>query len=147
MSAITAARADGLSIGKLSQLTAVNIETIRYYERIGLVPKPPRSGSGYRRYGVTDVGRLNFIRRVRDLGFSLEEVRRLLGLADQKSRSCRRVHEIAVGHLAEVRAKMADLSRMEKVLADMVKTCARGTMPECPLLATLATNQGPEEDG
>jgi MerR family mercuric resistance operon transcriptional regulator len=125
-------------IGILSQQSAVNIETIRYYERIGLVPKPPRSGSGYRRYGAADVERLNFIRRVRYLGFSLEEVRRLLELADQKSRSCRRVHEIAVGHLAEVRAKMADLSRMEKVLAGIVKECAQGTMPECPLLATLA---------
>ena len=134
-------------IGVLSLRAAVNIETIRYYERIGLVPKPPRSGSGYRRYGVTDVERLNFIRRVRDLGFPLEEVRRLLGLADQKSRSCRRVYQIAVGHLAEVRAKMADLGRMEKVLADMVKTCAQGTMPECPLLATLTASPGPEEDG
>ena len=131
---------DTFQIGVLSQRSAVNIETIRYYERIGLVPKPPRSGGGYRRYGVPDVERLTFIRRVRDLGFSLEEVRRLLGLADRKSSSCRRVHEIAAGHLAEVHAKIADLSRMEKVLADMVKTCARGTMPECPLLATLAAS-------
>lgn len=138
---------DTFQIGVLSQRSAVNIETIRYYERIGLVPKPPRSGSGYRRYRVTDVERLNFIRRVRDLGFSLEEVRRLLGLADQKSRSCRRVHEISVEHLVEVRAKIAGLGRIEKVLADMVKTCAQGTMPECPLLATLAANAGAEEDG
>jgi MerR family mercuric resistance operon transcriptional regulator len=128
---------EAFQIGVLSQRSAVNIETIRYYERIGLVPKPPRSGGGYRCYRAADVERLNFIRRVRDLGFSLEEVRRLLQLADQKSRSCRRVHEIAVGHLAEVRAKMADLKRMEKVLGNIVRECAEGTMPECPLLATL----------
>lgn len=132
-------------IGILSDRSDVNIETIRYYERIGLLPRPRRSESGYRRYETADVDRLAFIRRVRDLGFSLDEVRRLLGLADQKSRSCRRVHEIAAGHLAEVRAKIADLSRMEKVLAVMVKSCDRGTMPECPLLKTLAVSD-PEKD-
>lgn len=133
-------------IGVLSQRSAVHIETIRYYERIRLIPKPARSSGGYRRYGVADVQRLNFIRRVRDLGFSLDEVRRLLGLTDQKSRSCWRVHKIAVEHLADVRAKLADLSRMEKVLAGMVQECARGTMPECPLLVTLATRPEPEEE-
>ncbi len=125
-------------IGVLSDRSAVNIETIRYYERIGLLPKPRRSHSGYRRYETTDVDRLAFIRRARDLGFSLQEVRDLLGLADQESRSCRHVHDIAAAHLGEVRAKIAALRRIEKVLSDMVRSCDRGTMPECPLLETLA---------
>ena len=125
-------------IGILSERSGVNIETIRYYERVGLLPKPQRSAAGYRLYRTTDSDRLCFIRRARDLGFSLDEVRRLLDLADQKSRSCRRVHDIAVEHLAEVRAKIDDLRRMERVLATLVKACTQGTMPACPLLKTLA---------
>ena len=126
------------AIGTLSGRSRVNIETIRYYERCGLLPKPERSAGGYRLYRSIDADRLCFIRRARALGFSLDEVRRLLDLADQKSRSCRRVHDIAIAHLAEVRAKIADLRRMERVLGTMVKTCAQGTMPACPLLETLA---------
>lgn len=125
-------------IGLLSQRSGVNIETIRYYERVDLLPEPQRSAAGYRLYRTTDSDRLCFIRRARDLGFSLDEIRRLLGLADQKSRSCRRVHDIAVEHLAEVRAKIGDLRRMERVLAAMVKACAQGAMPACPILETLA---------
>ena len=129
---------DSFAIGVLSGLSGVNIETIRYYERVGLLPKPTRSASGYRLYRSSDTDRLRFIRRSRDLGFSLDEVRHLLDLADQRSRSCRRVHDIAAKHLREIRAKIADLRRMERVLATMVETCARGTMPTCPLLETLA---------
>lgn len=125
-------------IGALSDRSGVNIETIRYYERAGLLPKPARSGGGFRVYRPEDADRLGFIRRARDLGFSLDEVRRLLDLADQNSRSCRRVQEIAQDHLADVRAKLADLRRMERVLADMAEACAEDTMPDCPLLATLA---------
>ena len=132
---------EAFPIGILSGRSGVNIETIRDYERAGLLPKPTRSAGGYRLYRPGDADRLCFIRRARDLGFSLDEVRRLLGLTDQKSRSCRRVHDIAVEHLAEVRAKIDDLRRMERVLATMVKACAQGTMPECPLLGTL--KEGP----
>ena len=126
------------SIGILSERSGVNIETIRYYERAGLLQKPARSSGGYRLYRSPDATRLCFIRRARDLGFSLEEIRHLLDLADQKSRSCQRVHDIAIDHLAEVRAKIADLRRMERVLSTLVKACAQGTMPACPLLETLA---------
>ncbi len=129
---------DTFPIGTLSAQSGVNIETIRYYERVGLLAKPERSAGGYRLYRPADRDRLRFVRRARDLGFSLGEVRRLLDLADQRSRSCRRVHDIANQHLAEVRARMSDLQRMERVLAAMVKACARGTMPACPLLETLA---------
>ena len=125
------------SIGILSQRSGVNVETIRYYERVGLLQKPARSWGGYRLYRPADIARLGFIRRARDLGFSLDEICHLLDLADQKSRSCRRVHDIGVVHPTEVRAKICDLRRMERVLATMVEACALGTMPTCPLLEAL----------
>ena len=131
---------DSFPIGVLSRQSGVNIEAVRYYERAGLLPKPARSHAGYRLYQPGDVERLNFIRRARDLGFSLDEIRRLLDMADGKSRSCRRVHDIAVEHLAEVRTKIGDLQRMERVLGTMVKACAQGTMPACPLLEALGAS-------
>jgi MerR family transcriptional regulator, mercuric resistance operon regulatory protein len=127
-------------IGALSERSGVNVETIRYYERVGLLQKPARSTGGYRLYQTTDVDRLCFVRRARDLGFSLDEIRHLLGLVDQKSRSCLRVHDIGVVHLADVRAKIRDLRRMERVLATMVRACAQGTMPTCPLLDALGAS-------
>lgn len=126
------------AIGQLSSRSGVNVETIRYYERIGLLAKPLRTSGGYRLYRMADVERLAFIRRTRDLGFSLDDVRRLLDLADGKSRSCRRVNDIANTHLADVRAKLDDLHRMERVLADLVSACADGALAACPLLETLA---------
>jgi MerR family mercuric resistance operon transcriptional regulator len=125
-------------IGGLSSRSGVNVETIRYYERIGLLAKPLRTSSGYRLYRLGDVERLAFIRRARDLGFSVDEVRRLLSLADGRSRSCRRVRDIAATHLADIRTKLGDLHRMEQVLANLVDSCADGTLPACPLLETLA---------
>ena len=134
-------------IGTLSRHTGVNIETIRYYERTGLMRKPARTAGGYRTYAPVDAQRLLFIRRTRDLGFSLDEVRRLLSLADQKSRSCRSVHALAVQHLADIRVKIADLRRMEKVLVEMVAACAEGTLPQCPLLEALARPRQQESQG
>jgi MerR family mercuric resistance operon transcriptional regulator len=131
---------DTFPIGTLSAQSGVNIETIRYYERVGLIAKPERSAGGYRLYRSADRDRLRFVRRARDLGFSLDEVRRLLDLADRKSRSCRRVHDIAVEHLAEVREKIADLRRMDRVLGSMVRACAQGTLPDCPLLEALGSS-------
>jgi MerR family mercuric resistance operon transcriptional regulator len=134
------AASEPFAIGVLSRRSGVNVETVRYYERAGLLPKPARSFGGYRLYRPSDVDRLRFIRRARDLGFSLDEVRRLLDLADRRSRSCRRVHDIAAQHLAEVRAKIADLRRMEGVLGGMVEACAQGTLPACPLLDALGAS-------
>jgi len=125
-------------IGWLSRQSGVNIETIRYYEREGLLAKPPRTKSGYRSYGPSDARRLGFVRRTRALGFSLDDVRRLLRLADQKARSCRSVHGLATAHLTDIRAKIADLRTMESVLEAMVQECAEGTMPDCPLLDALS---------
>jgi len=129
---------DSLSIGVLSKRTGVNIETIRYYERIGLLPAPPRSPGGYRVYSAMHTERLQFVRRARDLGLSLDEVRRLLSLADNKSSSCRKVHDLAAHHLADIRGRIADLERMERVLSRLVRACAKGELPSCPLLEALA---------
>ena len=129
---------DFVSIGILAKRLGVNVETIRYYERVGLLPAPPRSAGGYRLYGSAHAERLQFVRRARDLGLSLDEVRRLLDLADQKSKSCGKVHDLAAHHLADIRVRIADLKRMERVLSRLVQACAEGELPSCPLLEALA---------
>src|SRR5712691_3626720 len=117
MRAITASRADGLTIGKLSQLTGVNIETIRYYERIMVLPAPSRTESGHRVYGAMERRILGFVRRSRELGFSLDEVRALLRLGGPEKASCREVRDVAAHHLEDVRSKLRDLQTLERVLA------------------------------
>lgn len=126
-----------LQIGSLAERTGVNIETIRYYERIGLLTAPPRSPGGYRRYNIDDVRRLGFVRRLRELGFPLDDVRALLDLAETKRAACQEVRELAAKHLGEVQDKLKDLRRMERVLKDMVASCARGVTPECPMIEAL----------
>ena len=125
-----------IPIGELSRRTGCNIETIRYYERIGLMPAPPRRGR-YRSYGGGDVVRLGFVRRARELGFTLNEVRALLGLAAGGDATCAEVRDLATVHLKDVRARIADLKRMERVLADSVRACDAGQEPGCPLIDTL----------
>jgi MerR family mercuric resistance operon transcriptional regulator len=128
-----------LSIGELSRQTGVNIETIRYYERVKVLPAPPRTASGRRRYGPAETRTLAFIRRSRELGFTLDEIRALLALsADNGHEACVEARELAAGHLAEVRAKVADLRAMERVLADTVRRCDAGETPGCPLIETLS---------
>ena len=127
-----------ISIGALAKRSGVRAETIRYYETEGLLPKPERTAGGYRLYDASDVERLSFIRQARDLGFTLDTVRRLLGLADRKVNTCDEVRELAGSHLAEVRAKLADLRRMERVLSSLVRSCDGSTVPECLLLEALA---------
>lgn len=137
MKAITASRAEGLTIGKLSQLTGVNIETIRYYEKIGVLPAPPRAKSGRRVYGPTERRILAFVRRSRELGFSLDEVRALLRLGGPEKASCREVREIAADHLDDIRTKISDLRKLERLLAKTVAQCTGTTAPECPVLDVL----------
>lgn len=126
-----------MSIGVLSKASGVNIETIRYYERIGLTPRPPRTEGGQRVYEAADHQRLIFIRRCRDLGFSLEDIRALLDLAQHEARPCHDVKEKTVGHLAAVRRKIADLKRMEAALKGLAKSCDGGDAPTCPILQAL----------
>lgn len=125
------------AIGAASKQTGCHIETIRYYERIGLLPPPSRSASGYRRYGLPHLKRLTFVRRARDLGFTLDEIRRLLRLADRRERSCAQAQDLATAHLRDVQAKLKDLRVMERVLKDMIAQCADGTLPDCPLIEAL----------
>src|SRR5688572_16516316 len=131
MAHITKAR--GLTIGQLAQRTGVNLETIRYYERISLMPRPARTSGGQRRYGPDEARRLAFVRRARELGFSLESIRALLAFAQPHRASCAEVNAIAGSHLEYVRGKIADLTRLEGILASTVKKCRGNASPECPV--------------
>jgi MerR family mercuric resistance operon transcriptional regulator len=121
----------------LSRRTGCNVETIRYYERIGLLPSPDRQGR-YRRYAAPDVQRLTFVRRARELGFTLDEVRALLMLSASDQSICAEVREISASHLADVRARIADLRAMERVLAAAIRQCDTGQQPGCPLIEALS---------
>jgi MerR family mercuric resistance operon transcriptional regulator len=129
----------GIQIGELSKRTGCNIETIRFYERIALLPTPARSAGRYRVYDTADIRRLAFIRRARQLGFTVDAVRALLALSETDGQSaCAEVSELAAGHLAVVRAKISDLQAMERVLADAVRRCASGELPGCPVIEALS---------
>lgn len=133
------AQSAGIQIGELSRRTGCNIETVRYYERIGLLPAPARSSGRYRLYDAGDVRRLTFVRRARELGFRLDAVRALLALSyDDGSAACAAARQLAAGHLTEVRAKIADLRAMERVLAGAVQRCAPGELPGCPIIDALS---------
>lgn len=128
-----------LPIGELSRQSGVNIETIRYYERVNVLPSPPRSASGRRVYGPAQTRTLAFIRRSRELGFTLNQIRALLALsAGNRQDACAEVSALAKDHLAEVRAKISDLKAMERVLAEAVRRCDAGETPGCPLIDSLS---------
>ncbi|WP_024582843.1 helix-turn-helix domain-containing protein [Bradyrhizobium sp. OHSU_III] len=128
---------DEFSIGILSERSGVNVETIRYYEKIGVMPIPARSAAGYRVYDLDHLRRLHFVRRGRKLGFSLDELRGLLHLVDGDAYTCGEVHEIAIGHLADIRQKIKDLRRLEKVMSEMAAQCTRNKVPDCPIVDAL----------
>jgi len=127
----------GYAIGEMSRLSGVNIETIRYYERIRVMPKPDRTAGGNRQYNQEQLKRLSFIKRSRGLGFSISEIRALLEMADRQDFTCGEVHRMTVQHLGSVREKISALRRLEKALGDMAAECSRGDVPECPILDTL----------
>ncbi len=137
MRKITASRPVGLSIGELSRLTDVNIETIRYYERIGIMPAPPRTEGRQRIYDADHLKRLTFVRRSRELGFSLDEVRALLGLVGPHALTCADVRNMARGHIVDIRQKVKDLKKLERVLADLAARCHGKKVPDCPILDAL----------
>jgi MerR family mercuric resistance operon transcriptional regulator len=124
-------------IGALSQRTGCNVETIRYYERIGLLPPAGRSEGGHRLYTDADARRLGFIRRTRQLGFTLDEVRTLLQLVDGGRYTCAQVKRITVHHLDDVRQKVTDLQKIERVLSEMAAQCDGGRVPKCPVIDAL----------
>ncbi len=126
-----------LTIGGLSKGTGCNIETIRYYERIGLMPTPPRSQGGHRLYDEEHLKRLTFVRRSRELGFTLKEVRDLLRLVDGGSYTCAEVRTLTLDHAGEVRRKIEDLRKLEDVLKEMAAQCEGGEVPQCPIIDAL----------
>jgi MerR family mercuric resistance operon transcriptional regulator len=137
------ASAHGINIGALSARAGCKIETIRYYERIGLLPAPARSAAGYRRYDARDVERVMFVRRARALGFSIDAVRALLRLAGLGADACLDARALAAAHLADVAGKIADLERMRRTLAQAIAQCDAGPQAApCPLIETLSRATG-----
>ena len=130
-------------IGILARQTGCNIETIRFYEKIGVLPKPRRTESGRRVYGQDLVQRLTFIRRTRELGFTLDEVRALMRLADARDVPCSEAKDMAIAHRDDITAKIADLRRMQKVLGTLIAQCQAGDQPGCPLIETLFRQADP----
>jgi len=129
---------DSLTIGQLAGQAGVNLETVRYYERRGLLARPPRSRSGYRQYPPDTVRRVRFIKRARGLGFTLEEIEDLLALRVQHARGCGAVEREARGVIARVETRIAELERMRTVLVELVMACEeRRATEECPILDLL----------
>ena len=128
---------DGYSIGKVAKLTDCNIETIRYYEREELLTEPPRTDGGHRIYSYQHVQRLMFIRRSRELGFSMKEIRQLLSLVDGELISCELVKDIAEIHRKKMLAKIADLRKMERSLKELSSQCSGVDVPDCPIIDVL----------
>ena len=127
-----------MKIGAAAAASGCHIETIRYYERIGLLPHPARSVSGYREYLPEEVDRLRFITRGRELGFSLEEIRSLLALSDDPTLSCRDVDQLARHHLADVRQRLRELRRIAQELERTIASCAGGKRGQCAILGALS---------
>jgi MerR family transcriptional regulator, mercuric resistance operon regulatory protein len=134
---ITISRGDPFAIGVLSIQTGVNIETIRYYERIALLPSPPRSAGGRRVYSDSHARILKFIRRARELGFPIADIRTLLDMAEPDNVSCADVEKVARTHLETVRTKLADLVKLEKVLSETIDQCGTSDAPRCAVLDIL----------
>ena len=129
-----------LTIGRLAKATGTKAETVRWYEKVGLIDPPQRTDANYRVYAVSDLARLSFIRRARNLGFSLDQIRTLLDIADRQDRDCASVDAIASGHLEEIDRKIADLTALRRELGDLVTSCRGGTVAECRILDALGTD-------
>ncbi len=123
--------------GVLAKRSGVNAETIRYYEKIELMPEPDRNSGGHRIYEEVHLQRLCFIRRCREMGFTLEEIRELLSLVDREQVSCEHVQQIAQDHVLSIRQKIKDLQRMQGTLRDLAKQCSGENVPECPIIEAL----------
>lgn len=126
-----------LTIGLLAAATGTNVETIRYYEKIGLLQAPARTASNYRAYGASELARLSFVRRARDLGFSLDQVRALLDLSDDRTKSCCAVDEITREQLISVERKIEGLLALKRELASLLDQCSQGTIANCRIIDAL----------
>ena len=123
--------------GKLAKRFGCHLETLRYYEKIGLLPPPIRSEGGHRLYRIDDQRRLRFILRGRELGFSIDELRGLLSLVDSNDYTCGEIFDLTIGHLGGIRRKIADLKRLERTLARISNECSGGAVPDCPVIDAL----------
>jgi len=132
----------GLLRAQLANLTGCNLETIRYYERVGLLPPPPRAANGYRVYSPDLVQRLQFILRARNMGFAMEETRSLLSLTDSGMQTCVEVKRKTEAHLADVRQRIANLRRIEAILSQTAAQCSGDSAPECAILDILWPEEG-----
>lgn len=131
-----------LTIGNLARETGTRVVTIRYYERIGLLPAPRRTAGNYRTYDPRQADRLRFIRRCRELGFTLEQVKELLRLSSQKDQDCREVDRIAASHLAAIEHKIADLTRLADELRRITSQCrGGGVIASCPIIDALSPRE------
>jgi MerR family mercuric resistance operon transcriptional regulator len=139
----TAGDVEVLTRGTLAERSGCDIETIRYYERIGILPPPPRSQGGHRLYGQDLIKRLTFVRRSRELGFTLEEIRQLLRLVDGSNYTCAQVETLAHRHARDIHQKIADLKKLKSVLEAMASQCTGGEVPECPIIDALFASQTP----
>ncbi len=126
-----------MKIGPASEASGVSQRMIRHYEKIGLVPPPPRRDSGYRDYSDADLHRLRFIANARDLGFPIDEIRTLLGLWDDRARSSADVKSLAIARADELHQKAVALEKMRRALLDLATHCHGDDRPDCPILDTL----------
>jgi MerR family transcriptional regulator, copper efflux regulator len=130
-----------LTIGAVARATGLGIQTVRFYEREGLIDEPARTRSNYRTYDESVIERLHFIRRAQELGFTLKEIRELIGLTSDEAASCEQVNEIAASKLAVVKEKIADLIRMQNALEELIDTCnCSGPLRDCSLIRCLQAN-------
>lgn len=130
-----------MNIGELARIANTKAETIRYYERIGLLPPPGRTAGNYRDYSAQDLNRLTFARRARDLGFTIEQIRTLLDLGANRDQPCASVDAIARERLGEVKRKLADLTALRRELESLIGQCRHGTIAECRILEALKPNK------
>lgn len=125
-------------VGEIAKKCNINKETIRYYERLGLIPEPDRTEKGYRMYSQQTVDRLNFIKRMQELGFTLNEIDKFLGVVDRDEAKCRDMYNFTVFKIEDIQRKIEDLKRIEKMLMDLKERCPENKdIYECPIIETL----------
>ena len=131
-----------LTIGRLAKATGTKVETVRWYEKVGLIDPPGRTEANYRVYAAGDLARLSFIRRARNLGFSLDQIRSLIEMSDDRDRDCASVDALATANLAEIDRKIADLRALRRELSNVVSSCRGGSVADCRILDALAPASG-----
>ncbi len=132
-----------MNIGEVAARTGISPKMVRHYEQLGLLPRIARSDAGYRRYGSTELHTLRFIRRARDLGFSMAEIAELLALWQDRRRASAQVKRIALAHVADLDRRMAELAQMKSTLQGLAACCHGDERPDCPILDELAAHPAP----